>query len=29
MKVGCVWKHNGNDIILYEDNIIGAFTRVE
>jgi hypothetical protein len=27
MKIRCVWKHNGNDSILYADNFIGAFTR--
>ena len=29
MKIGCVWEHNGNDTILYADNVIGAFTRGE
>ena len=27
MKIRCVWEHNGDDSILYSDNLIGAFTR--
>ena len=27
MKIRCVWEHNGEDSILYSDNLIGAFTR--
>lgn len=27
MNVTCVWEHNGNDTLLYANNVIGAFTR--
>ena len=27
MKIRCVWEHNGDDSIIYSDNLIGAFTR--
>ena len=27
MKIRCVWEHNGEDSIIYSDNLIGAFTR--
>lgn len=27
MKITCVWEHNGDDCILYADNIVGAFSR--
>ena len=27
MKLRCVWEHNGDDSIIYLDNLIGAFTR--
>ena len=27
MKIRCVWEHNGDDSILYSDNLTGAFTR--
>lgn len=29
MKIRCVWEHNGNDSILYADNLTGAYTRGE
>ena len=29
MKIRCVWEHNGNDSILYAENLIGAYTRGE
>ena len=29
MKVYCVWKHNGNDTLLYAVDYIGAYTRGE
>ena len=27
MKIRCVWEHNGDDSIIYSNNLIGAFTR--
>ena len=27
MKIRCVWEHNGDDSIIYSDNLIGAFAR--
>lgn len=27
MTIRCVWEHNGDDTIVYADNLIGAFTR--
>ncbi|BBF42529.1 flagellar M-ring protein FliF [Lachnospiraceae bacterium KM106-2] len=27
MKITCVWEHNGDDTLLYSNNVIGAFTR--
>ena len=27
MKIRCVWEHNGDDSIIYLENLIGAFTR--
>ena len=27
MKVRCVWEHNGEDTLLYAENLPGAFTR--
>lgn len=27
MKIRCVWEHNGDDSLIYSDNLIGAFTR--
>lgn len=29
MIVKCVWEHNGNDTLLYADELIGAYTRGE
>ena len=29
MKIRCVWEQNGNDSILYANNVVGAFTRGE
>lgn len=29
MKIKCIWEHNGNDTLLYADNLVGAFTRGE
>lgn len=26
-KLSCVWEHNGNDTMLFSENLIGAFTR--
>jgi len=27
MKIDCVWEHNGNDSIVYAQNLPGAFAR--
>lgn len=27
MLIDCVWEHNGNDSLLFANNVIGAFTR--
>jgi len=27
MKISCVWEHNGNDTLLYAENLPGAFCR--
>lgn len=27
MQIRCIWEHNGNDTILYAENLPGAFTR--
>lgn len=27
MKVECIWEHNGNDTLLYAENLPGAYTR--
>ena len=29
MTINCVWEHNGNDTLLYAENLVGAFTRGE
>ena len=29
MKIRCVWEHNGNDSLIYAENLAGAFTRGE
>ena len=29
MRIACVWEHNGEDSLLYAENLIGAFTRGE
>lgn len=29
MKINCIWEHNGNDTLLYAENLVGAFTRGE
>lgn len=29
MKIKCIWEHNGNDTLLYAENLVGAFTRGE
>lgn len=29
MKVKCIWEHNGDDTLLYEEDCVGAFTRGE
>lgn len=29
MKINCIWEHNGNDTLLYAENLTGAFTRGE
>lgn len=29
MKINCIWEHNGNDTLLYVENLVGAFTRGE
>lgn len=26
-KIRCVYEHNGEDTILYAENVIGAYTR--
>lgn len=28
-KINCIWEHNGNDTLLYAENMVGAFTRGE
>ena len=27
MKIRCVWEHNGDDSLIYSDNLTGVFTR--
>lgn len=29
MKIDCIWEHNGNDTLLYAENLVGALTRGE
>lgn len=29
MKINCIWEHNGNDTLLYAENLVGAFARGE
>ena len=29
IKINCIWEHNGNDTLLYAENLVGAFTRGE